>query len=69
MQKLLFLAMLLCTTVAYGQTEETYVDTSGDYECVFNDDGITLKIVSYKGTATEVTVPQELTIIPTGGGE
>lgn len=67
MQKLLFLAMLLCTTVAYGQTEETYVDTSGDYECVFNDDGITLKIVSYKGTATEVTVPQELTIIPTGG--
>lgn len=55
--------MFVCAMNAYGQTEETVeptTDTSGDWECVLENG--TLKLTLYKGTATEVTIPEKLTI-------
>ena len=59
LKKILCICAVVCAVILFG-TVDAKADTYGDYEYTVNDDGKTVTITKYNGSATDLTVPYSI---------
>ena len=59
LKKILCICAVMCAVILFG-TVDAKADTYGDYEYTVNDDGNTVTITKYNGSATDLTVPYSI---------
>ena len=59
LKKILCICAVMCTVILFG-TVDAKADTYGDYEYTVNDDGKTVTIEKYNGSAADLTVPYSI---------
>lgn len=59
LKKILCICAVMCAVILFG-TVDAKADTYGDYEYTVNDDGKTVTITKYNGSATDLTVPYSI---------
>lgn len=59
LKKILCICAVVCAVILFG-TVDAKADTYGDYEYTVNDDGRTVTIKKYNGSAADLTVPYSI---------